>query len=393
MTTKLPQLAKKTSIFKPTGSFAMMVKAKKLEAKGRHIIHFEIGAPDFSTPENVSRAGTKAIQEGYTKYSPPLGIAPLREAIAANISKTRNVKVTADNIAVTPGCKTAIFASLSTIIEKGDEVMYPNPGFPVYETTIQFLGGKPVPIPIVKKNNFSFDMKVFTRKFSSRTKLIILNSPSNPTGGIIPKKDLLQIAHLVRNTQCWVMTDEIYDSILFDQGAFTSFYSLNHVRDRTLLVNGFSKTYSMTGWRIGYLCGPKRIMQTIDALLTHINSCTATFTQYAALEGLQGPQHATQKMVKTFKKRRDYIVQELNGIPGVTCTTPSGAFYVFPNISSFGKSSEFISNYLLNEAGVAVLAGTDFGKYGEGYIRISFATSMENIQEGVQRIKSALKKL
>lgn len=386
----IPQLSKKTTVFSPTGSFAMLVKAKALEAKGKKIIHFEIGAPDFPTPTHIANAGIEAIRKGYTKYCPPLGIKPLRAAIAQNIAKTRNIKLTADNIAVTPGAKTAIFAGMSAILEKGDEVMYPNPGFPVYETTIQFLGGVPVPIPLVEKNNFSFDMNVFKKKFSKKTKLIILNSPSNPTGAVMPKKDLKEIASVVKGTSCWIMTDEIYDNILYNKSSFVSFYSLPDMQDRTILINGFSKTYSMTGRRIGYLVAPKRIMTTMDYLLTHINSCTATFTQYAALQALQGPKKDMIEMVQKFKMRRDYIVGALNEIPGVTCTNPYGAFYVFPNLSSFKKKSSWLADYLLEKAGVATLAGSDFGKYGEGYLRISFATSIENLKEGVKRIRSAL---
>lgn len=390
MNNQTPQLAKKTTVFSPTGSFAMLVKAKALEAKGRKIIHFEIGAPDFPTPTHVANAGIEAIRKGYTKYGPPLGIEPLRAAIAQNIAKTRNIKLSADNIAVTPGAKTAIFAGMSAILEKGDEVMYPNPGFPVYETTIQFLGGTPVPIPLIEKNNFSFDMNVFKKKFSKKTKLIILNSPSNPTGAVMPKNDLKEVASVVKGTSCWIMADEIYDNILYNKSSFVSFYSLPDMQDRTILINGFSKTYSMTGWRIGYLVAPKRIMNIMDYLLTHINSCTATFTQYAALQALHGPKTDVVKMIQTFKKRRDYIVGALNEIPGITCTNPNGAFYVFPNLTSFKKKSGWLADYLLEEGGVATLAGSDFGKYGEGYLRISFATSMKNLKEGIKRIKKAL---
>lgn len=392
MKNKSPKLAKKLDYFKATGSFAMLVKSQALESQGKKIIHLESGQPDFPTPKHIVKSAVAALHEGRTKYTPPLGILPLRQAIAGSLSQKNKVKVSADNIAVTPSGKTAIFTAASAVIEPGDEVIYPNPGFPVYETMIQFLGGKPVAVPILEKNNFSFDMKVFEKVFSKRTKLIILNSPSNPTGAIMPKSDLQIIARTVRDTNCWVMTDEIYDNIVYDN-SFASFYSLDHVRDRTLLVNGFSKTYSMTGWRIGYLAAPARIMEKIDYLLTHIVGCTASFTQYAALTALTGSMKEPRAMVKEFKRRRDYFVGALNEIPGVSCSLPQGAFYAWPNIKSFKKTSSWMANYLLKEAGVATLPGTDFGKYGEGYLRLSYATSMENLQEAVKRISLALGKL
>lgn len=392
MKSKSPQLARQLNYFKATGSFAMLVKANALETKGKSIIHLESGQPDFPTPRHIIDAATTAMREGKTKYTPPLGILPLRTAIAETLAFKNKVKITADNIAITPSGKTAIFAAASAVIEPGDEVIYPNPGFPVYETMIQFLGGKPVPVPLLEKNNFSFDMKIFKKRFSNKTKLIILNSPSNPTGGIIPKSDLQMIARAIRDTNCWVLTDEIYDNIVYDD-SFTSFYGLDHVRDRTFLVNGFSKTFSMTGWRIGYLAAPKRVMEKMDYLLTHIVGCTASFTQYAALSAIKGSMKQSNLMVNEFKRRRDYLVPALNAIPGISCTVPLGAFYAFPNIMGFNKSSSWMADYLLNHAGVATLPGSDFGKYGEGYLRLSFATSMENLEVAVKEIKSALAKL
>ncbi len=390
--TNSPKLAKKLNFFKSAGSFAMLVKATALEAKGKRIIHLESGQPDFPTPKHIVSAAVDAMHDGKTKYTPPLGILPLRTAIANNLSKKFQVKVEANNIAITPSGKTAIFAALSAVIEPGDEIIYPNPGFPVYETMIQYLGGKPMPVPITSKNNFSFDMEIFRKKFSSKTKLIILNSPSNPTGGIIPKSDLQIIARMVRDSKCWVMTDEIYDNIVYDDN-YQSFYSLDHVRDRTFLVNGFSKTYSMTGWRIGYLAAPNGIMEKMDYLLTHIVGCTASFTQYAAMTAIEGSMSEPNHMVKEFKRRRDYFVGALNEIPGIHCSLPQGAFYAWPNIKSFKKSSSWMADYLLKEAGVATLPGSDFGKWGEGYLRLSFATSMENLEQAIKLIKKALAKI
>lgn len=377
---------------KPEGAYAVLSKATKLEHQGKNIIHFEIGQPDFPTPSNVSKAGIYAIQKGLTKYNPPLGILPLRKKIAENINKTRGLKISKNQIAVTPSGKTAIFAAMSAILEKGDEVIYPDPGFPTYHTLIEYLDAVKKPVPLLEKNNFSFDMDVLKKKFSKKTQLIILNSPSNPTGGVIPLKDLKEIAQMVKDTSCWIITDEMYSRIIYDID-YQSFYGIRGIQDRTILVDGFSKTYSMTGWRIGYLAGPERIMNKIDYLLTHAVGCTATFTQYAALEALTGSQKSVEQMVKEFEKRRDYIVYELNKIPGIECQTPQGAFYVFPNVMSFKKKSKWLANYILEKGGVALLEGTSFGDHGEGYLRISYATSMKNLEEGLRRIKNVLKKL
>ncbi|OGK14426.1 hypothetical protein A3H80_04820 [Candidatus Roizmanbacteria bacterium RIFCSPLOWO2_02_FULL_37_19] len=387
-----PSLAKRTDVLAAEGAYAVLSKATILEKKGKDIIHLEIGQPDFPTPKHIANAGVEAIKKGYTKYNPPLGILPLRQAIAKDVSSKKDINISSDNIAVTPSGKTAIFTALLALIEPGDEVMYPNPGFPTYQTLIDFLGAKRVPIPLIEKNNFSFDMNVFRKKFSKKTRLIILNSPSNPTGGIMRKQDLMEIAHAVKNTQCWVITDEIYDQITYSD-AYTSYYGLPGVKDRTILVSGFSKTYAMTGWRIGYISAPTRIMDKIDYLLTHMVGCTATFTQHAILAALNGPKDELRNMVKEFKHRRKFVVSSLNQMPGIVCPEPAGAFYVFPNVKSFNKKSSWIANYLLEKGGVALLSGSDFGKFGEGYLRISYATSMKNLQEGIERIRISLAKL
>lgn len=393
MKTSPALVATRMNILEPEGAYKILAKATELERKGKHIIHFEIGQPDFPTPKNISKAGIDAIKKGYTHYSPTLGIYPLRVAIAKELSETRNIHIPAEQIALTPSGKTAIFTAMSAVLEPGDEVIYPNPSFPTYQVLIDYLGAKRKPIPLLEENSFSFDMKVFRKLFSKKTKLIILNSPSNPTGGVMPKKDLEEIHDMVKGTQTWVMTDEMYARIVYDNIKYPSFYSFKDVHYNTILVDGFSKVYSMTGWRIGYLSAPKRIMERIDYLLTHVAGGTATFTQYAALEGLKGPQSSVKKMVKAFDERRKFIVKELNNIPGIHCATPEGAFYAFPNIKSFGKSSEHISNYLLEKGGVALVDGKFFGDYGEGYLRMSYATSMPNIKEGLKRMKTALAKL
>lgn len=385
--------AKRINVLKPEGAYAVLSKATRLETEGKKIIHFEIGQPDFPTPKNIIEAGIKAIKSGLTKYNPPLGIMSLRKKIAAEINKTRVLNLSEKQIAITPSGKTAIFAAMAAVLNKGDEVIYPDPGFPTYRSLIDFFGAVAKPVPLLESTGFSFDMSIFKKSFSKKTKLIILNSSSNPTGGVIPKKDLLVIAEIIKKTNCWVITDEMYSKIIYDRLIYPSFYSLPGVQNRTILVDGFSKTYSMTGWRIGYLAAPKFLIEKIDYLLTHTVGCTATFTQYAALEALNGPQNSLEKMVEEFKKRRDFVVSELNKIHGIKCQSPQGAFYVFPNIKSFGKSSKWIANYLLENAGVALLDGTAFGKYGEGYLRISYATDMKNLKEGIKRIKKALSKL
>jgi aspartate/methionine/tyrosine aminotransferase len=388
-----PSIAKRMAVLHPEGAYAVLNKATALETKGKKIIHFEIGQPDFPTPKNIAEAGIKAIRHGFTKYNPPLGIISLRKRIAEQINESRGLDISEKQIAVTPSGKTAIFTAMAAVLEKGDEVIYPDPGFPTYHALIDLFGAVRKPVPLLEKNSFSFYMRVFHKHFSKKTKLIILNSPSNPTGGVMPMKDLLEIAEAVKNTGCWVMTDEMYSKIIYDNRQYPSYYALQKVQDRTILVDGFSKAFSMTGWRIGYLSAPERIVDKIDYLLTHAVGCTATFTQYAALDGLNGPKEPLKKMVAQFEKRRNFVVDELNKIDGIVCQKPEGAFYVFPNIKSFKKSSKWLAGYILEEAGVALLDGTSFGDFGEGYLRISYATSINNIKEGISLINNALKRL
>ena len=386
-------LASRMSTLAPEGAYAVLSAASELERKGKSIIHLEIGQPDFPTPVHIVRAGIAALRAGKTKYTAPLGTWELRQAIAKYVSIARGRETSACNIAVTPSGKTAIFTALAATVSPGDEVMYPDPGFPTYRTLIEFFGGKAVPIPLSESSRFSFDMLVLRKKFSKKTKLIILNSPSNPTGGVMPKSDIEEIADMVKHTGCWVVSDEMYSRMVYSDEPYTSIFSIPGMQKQTINVDGFSKTYAMTGWRLGYMVVPEAIVGRIDYFLTHSVGCTAGFVQEAGIAALQGSQRPSIRMVEEFKKRRDAVVTLLNDIPGVRCQMPDGAFYAFPNISSFKKPSKVFAKYLLEHAGVAVLAGTDFGQYGEGYLRISYAASLSTLQEGIQRMKKALHKL
>ena len=387
------KLASRMSKLEPEGAFKVLAEAVDLERQGKSIIHFEIGQPDFETPPNITEAAIKAIRSGKTKYTPSLGILPLRHAIADWTTKQKGIKVDVSQIAVTPSCKTALFTALASIVSPGDEVLYPDPAFPAYKILVEFFGGKAVSVPLTEKKQFSFDMNVFRRKISKKTKLIILNYPGNPTGTLIPKKDLEEIADLACRFKSWILTDEIYSRILYTQEPYHSIYSIPKIRKQTIIVDGFSKTYSMTGWRLGWLVAPKKIMKKIEYFLTHSFACTATFTQEAGLEAFLGPQKSVKEMVGEFKKRRDFVIETLNSMPGVTTLLPNGAFYAFPNIKSFGRTSQEIASFLLKEANVALLAGTAFGRFGEGYLRISYATDIQNLRLGLERIKKAFKKL
>lgn len=380
-------------MLEPERAFTILAKSTELERNGKSIIHFEIGEPNFKTPKHVSDAAIAAIRAGKTKYTPSLGTHALREKLAEFMTTSTGVNTRLTEVAVTPGCKNSLFVALAAIIEPGDEVVYPDPGFPAYVSLIKFFGGRPRPIPLVEERSFSFDIKKLRKIFTRKTKAIILNSPGNPTGTIIPKKDLEELANLTDGTDTWIVTDEIYSQIIYDNKPFVSIYSLPHMKKRTIIANGFSKNYAMTGWRFGFLIFPENIMERIDLLLNNSVSCTASFTQDAALMALTGSQEVVKKMVEEYQERRDFVVSSLNEIKGVTCLVPSGAFYAFPNIKAFKKSSQNLASYLLDEAGVALLDGTAFGKYGEGYLRISYATDLKNIREGIGRIKYALEKL
>ena len=374
----------------PEGAYQVLAKAQELEAQGRNIIHLEIGQPDFETFPNISQAGITAIQDGYTRYTPPAGMKSLREVIAREAGKQRGMEFTPDQVVVSPGAKPNLFSPTMALVEKGDEVIYPNPGFPTYEAMIRIADGIPVPVPLLENNQFSFDLEAFDKMLSDRTKLIILNSPSNPTGGIIPKDDLEHIAQAAVDNNFWVLSDEIYTRILYDQKKAYSIAALPGMAERTIIMDGFSKTYAMIGWRLGFGIMPPGLAEKVGLLLTHSVGSTAQFTQFAGIEALTGPQDQVDLVVAEYKKRRDLIVAGLNQMPGVSCQKPQGAFYVFPNVKSLGGNSQDIADWILEEAGVALLPGSAFGKFGEGYLRLSYANSLPNIQLALDRIGELL---
>lgn len=385
--------ADRMSVLGTETAFEVLAKAKALERQGKSIIHLEIGEPDFDTPQNIKEAAVKALYAGYTHYVPAAGIPELREAIAEYISKTRRIPVDPEEVVVTPGAKPIMFFAILACVNPGEEVLYPNPGFPIYESMINFVGAKPVPIPLKEENDFRLDHEYVKGKITKKTKMIILNSPENPTGGVLTREDLKLIADCISNRDdVIVLSDEIYSRIIYE-GTHESIASLPGMKEKTIILDGFSKTYAMTGWRLGYGVMRRDLAEKITRLMVNSNSCTCAFVQMAGIEALRGPQDSVDRMVAEFRRRREIIVEGLNRIKGITCKKPKGAFYVFPNITGTGMRSKELSDYLLNEAGVAVLPGTSFGKYGEGYLRISFANSIENIREALRRIEEALRKL
>lgn len=373
-------------------AFEVLSKCKELEAQGKDIIHLQIGEPDFDTPKNIVEAGVEALRNGYTHYTPNSGMAEVKDAIVNYVKEYRNIDTNRDEVVVVPGGKPTMFFTILALVEEGDEVIYPNPGYPIYESLIRFVGGIPVPMPLLEENDFRVDIEDLTRKITSKTKMIIINSPANPTGGILTEGDLRQIADLIRGKGIFVLSDEIYSRIVYEGNA-VSIATMPDMKDYTIILDGFSKTYAMTGWRIGFGIMHKEIAKKVDRLIANSTSNTAAFTQLAAKEALEGPQTDIDNMVEEFRGRRDYIVERLNSIEGITCKKPQGAFYVFPNIRGTGLKSEALADYLLNEANVAVLDGKSFGEYGEGHIRLSYATSMKNIEEALNRIEKAIKTL
>ncbi len=370
-------------------AFDVLVQARKLEAQGRSVIHLEIGEPDFDTPKHIREAAKEALDQGWTHYGPTQGYPDLREAIASYVNCTRNVRVGPEHVAVVPGGKPIIFFPLLALLEEGDEVIYPNPGFPIYESMIRFLGAKPVPMPLLQERGFSFDLDVFRSKLNDRTRIVILNSPQNPTGGIIPEEDIRAIADVVRDRDLLVLSDEIYSRIVYEDRPF-SIASLPGMLEKTIILDGFSKTYAMTGWRMGYGVMPAWLVEAVTKLMVNSNSCTASFTQRAGLAALNGPQDDVDAMVKEFRRRRDAFCAGLNTLPGIRCAIPGGAFYAFPNVRGTGMDSRELAHRLLHEAGVACLSGTAFGDYGDGYLRFSYANSYGNLMEAVDRIRRFL---
>jgi aspartate/methionine/tyrosine aminotransferase len=379
------RLAKRMARLGTETAFEVLVKARALEAQGRDIVHLEIGEPDFDTPANVIDAGCDALHKGFTHYGPSAGLPQLRETIAQYVSETRGVDVSPDEVVVVPGGKPIIFFVILALAEEGDEVIYPNPGFPIYESMINYVGAKPVPIRLREEMDFRLDVDELAGLINDRTKLIILNSPQNPTGGVLTKTDIDQIAAAIGDRNVMVMSDEIYSRLIFE-GEHHSIMSVDGMKDRCILLDGFSKTYAMTGWRMGYGVMRPDFATHIARLMTNSNSCTASFTQIAGVEALRGPQESVDRMCAEFKKRRDVMVAGLNKIKGFSCLLPKGAFYVFPNITGTGWPSKKLADALLEEAGVAGLSGTAFGDFGEGYLRFSVANSIENIEKALDRI-------
>jgi len=373
-------------------AFEVLAKAKALEKQGKSIVHLEIGEPDFDTPKNIKDAAAKALSAGYTHYTPSAGMLELRQVVAEYISKTRKLDVKSEEVVITPGGKPVIFFGILALVNQGDEVLYPNPGFPVYESVIKFVGAKPIPIPLKEENEFSLDPEYVKKKITKKTKMIILNSPENPTGGVIPREQLKVIADCLEDRDdVFVLSDEIYSRIIYEDKP-ESISQFPGMKEKTIILDGFSKSYAMTGWRLGYGVMRKDLAAKIAQLMTNSNSCTNTFVQFAGIEALKGPQTEPEKMVAEFKKRREVIVDGLNSIKGITCKKPHGAFYVFPNITETGMDSRKLGDHLLYNAGVAVLPGTSFGQYGEGYLRLSFANSVENIKKALDSIEESLKK-
>jgi aspartate/methionine/tyrosine aminotransferase len=378
-------LAQRMSRLGTETAFEVLNKARALERSGKNIIHLEIGEPDFDTPENVIEAGIDALREGWTHYGPSAGLPELRQVIADEVSRSRAVKVATEDVVVVPGGKPIIFFTILALAEAGDEVIYPNPGFPIYESMINYAGAQAVPIRLREQKDFGFDVDEMASLITDRTRLIILNSPQNPTGGVLGKQDFHDIATAIGDRNIMVLSDEIYSRLVFE-GEHYSIMSVPGFQERTILLDGFSKTYAMTGWRLGYGVMRPDLAAHITRLMTNSNSCTASFTQIAGIEAIRGDQSSVDRMRAAFKGRRDVFVAGLNRIKGFSCRMPRGAFYAFPNITKTGWKSKALADALLEQAGVAALSGASFGDYGEGYLRFSVANSLENLNQALERI-------
>jgi len=385
-------LADRTGLLKPEGAYQVLARAQALEAQGRDIIHLEVGEPDFETPEHIRQAGADALLEGRARYNPPAGLKILREAIADDAGRRRGIKIAPEQVLVGPGAKPSLFFPTLALVNPGDEVLYPDPGFPTYAAMVGVAGGRSVPVPLREARGFSFDLDQLESLISPHTRLLILNSPSNPTGGVVPLEDLRHIARLAEKHGFWILSDEIYARLAFDGQSVPSIASLEGMAERTVIVDGFSKTYAMTGWRLGFGIMPELLARRVELLFTHAHGCTAEFTQIAALEAIRGPQDDVERMVAAYQARRDLVVDGLNRLPGVHCHRPQGAFYAFPNIRGAGTSSEVVADRLL-EGGVALLPGTAFGENGEGYLRLSFADSKEDLERALLSMGQVLARL
>jgi aspartate aminotransferase len=383
------QLAERMSRLGTESAFEVLAWAKALEAQGREVIHLEIGEPDFDTPPHIVEAAVKALRDGYTHYTPSAGLPEARRTIADHVSRSRGVEVRLEQVVITPGAKPIMFFTILALLQPGDEAIYPDPGFPIYRSMINFAGAKPVPLPLREEKSFRFDPDEFRSLINERTRLIILNSPQNPTGGVLTRADLEVVANVARERNIPVLSDEVYEQILYE-GEHVSLLSLPGMTDHTILLDGFSKTYAMTGWRLGYGVMPAALAEQVTRLMVNSNSCTAAFTQLAGVAALTGPQDSVRDMVAAFRTRRQVIVEGLNQIPGFRCANPAGAFYVFPNINASGYTSKELESLLLDRAGVAALSGAGFGLFGEGYLRFSYANSVDNIKKALHRIQESL---
>ncbi len=379
------QLAERMTHLGNEGAFDVLVRARALEAKGKEIVHLEIGEPDFPTAPNIVDAAKRALEQGWTHYGPPAGFPELRQAVAEDVGRRRGISVDPSGVVITPGAKPIMFYTILALVEPDDEVLYPDPGFPIYASMINFVGGTAVPYKLVEERDFDIDVKEIVGKISDRTRLMILNSPNNPTGGIVSRSEMETLADALKEHDVTVLSDEIYSRLIYD-GDQVSPAAFPELRDRVIILDGFSKTYAMTGWRLGYGVMRPDLAQQIALLMTNSNSCTASFTQMAGVEALRGDQGSVDAMLAEFRRRREVIVKGLNQIPGFQCRKPRGAFYAFPNIKGTRKVARDLADALLNEAGVACLAGTAFGERGEGYLRFSFANSVENIEKALERI-------
>ncbi|MBZ5545030.1 MAG: pyridoxal phosphate-dependent aminotransferase [Acidobacteriia bacterium] len=380
-------LAGRMSRLGTESAFEVLVRARELEARGKEIIHLEIGEPDFSTAPHIVEAAAKALRDGWTHYGPPAGLPQLREAIAEDVGRRRGIRIDPGEVVVTPGGKPIMFFTILALVDQDDEVLYPNPGFPIYESMIRFVGGRAVPYALGEDRDFDVDVNEILDKLSDRTRLVILNSPQNPTGGVVSRAAIEALAKGLADRDVLVLADEIYSRLIFE-GEHTSIAQFPGMRERTIILDGFSKTYAMTGWRLGFGVMRTDLARQVALLMTNSNSCTAGFTQLAGLAALGGDQSCVDEMREELRRRRSVIVEGLNRLPGFRCRMPHGAFYVFPNITGTGKSSKAIADRLLNEAGVACLSGTAFGDWGEGYLRFSYANSVENIQRALEKIEA-----
>ena len=393
MPTTLPKLrlAEAMSRLGTETAFEVLVRAQQLERAGREVVHLEIGEPDFPTADHIVEAGTRALREGWTHYGPSAGLPQLREAVAEEVARRRGIPVDPSQVVITPGGKPIMFFTILALVDRGDEVVYPNPGYPIYESMINFVGGRAVPYGFREDHDFDVDVGQIIDKITDRTRLLILNSPQNPTGGVIPREALEELARAVADRDLFILSDEIYSRLIYE-GEHASIAQFPGLAERTIILDGFSKTYAMTGWRLGYGVMPSDLAQQVTKLQTNATSCTASFTQVAGVAALRGDQSGVDAMREEFRRRRSVIVEGMNRIPGFRCRQPHGAFYVFPNITGTGRDSKTLANAILNEAGVACLSGTAFGAWGEGYLRFSFANSVENIGKALDWIGKWVKK-